>query len=98
VNGPRPGDPLTRYVAARITWFRKTRGWSQRELAEKTGLSAPCITSYEAGSRGIPLRSVGLIAEAFGVRPWVLIMEDCPVCRNKARPGWVCGNCGLGSR
>ena len=60
----------------RIKELRKERGWTQFQLAEKTGISLASIKLYESG-KGIPSeRSNGTLetlATTFGVFPeWIL--------------------------
>ena len=43
-----------------IQFFRKQKGWTQKELAEKMMASEKAISAYETGSRGI---STSLLAE-----------------------------------
>lgn len=31
--------------------YRKRKGWTQRELAERLGVTTPTITQYETGAR-----------------------------------------------
>lgn len=64
----------------RIQQLRKERGWTQKQLADNTGISLQSIKLYERGA-GIPSnkRSNGTldkIAEVFGVFPeWIISGE-----------------------
>ncbi|PNU20612.1 transcriptional regulator [Geothermobacter hydrogeniphilus] len=48
------------YLAVQIKSFRKQRGWSERELAERAGISRATLQKIEAGDPGC---SVGLVFE-----------------------------------
>jgi transcriptional regulator with XRE-family HTH domain len=48
--------------------IRKTKGLSQCELAEKTGLSQRMIHYYEHNPRSLPIERLSLLANALGVR------------------------------
>lgn len=48
-----PRHPLLDHFGARVRSLRKTRGWSRRELAERTGISERFLADVESG-RGNP--------------------------------------------
>lgn len=54
-------------LAQRLRYYRKLRGLSVRELAEKAGVSVSYIYAIESGARGSNASKLGLIAEALGV-------------------------------
>jgi transcriptional regulator with XRE-family HTH domain len=60
-------SPLAVQVGSRIRGLRRTRGWSQRELAGRAGLSSQRLSKYERGDHAPPLRTLIRIARAFGV-------------------------------
>ena len=45
---------------------RENKGWTQRELSEKTGIAIPNISLMEAGKRPIGARTAKQLAEALG--------------------------------
>ncbi|CAN7658307.1 helix-turn-helix domain-containing protein [Aquipseudomonas alcaligenes] len=51
----------------RLVWFRSGAGITQRELAERSGVSLPQITRYESGKSAPRLAAVMKIARALGV-------------------------------
>ena len=53
-----PGD----YLVVR----RENRGWTQKELSERTGIAVPNISLMEAGKRPIGARTARKLAEALG--------------------------------
>ncbi|WP_367305553.1 helix-turn-helix domain-containing protein [Alicyclobacillus acidocaldarius] len=54
-------------LAQRLRYYRKLRGLSVRELAERAGVSVSYIYAIESGARGSNAAKLGLIAEALGV-------------------------------
>jgi transcriptional regulator with XRE-family HTH domain len=48
--------------------FRKAKGWSQEELAEKSSLHRTYIGSIERNERNVSLINIQRIAHALGVR------------------------------
>ncbi len=54
-------------LSENIKKLRKKLGWSQEQLAEKTGVSAPYITQIEVGKRTPSLDIVEKLATALGV-------------------------------
>lgn len=51
----------------RIKYWREKRGMTQPQLAEKTGLSQPAISTLETGRRRFQVNELKLIADALGV-------------------------------
>ena len=63
----RPGD---RFSGERLRTLRRARGYSQRELAEKAGVSLATVALAE-GDKQIPYPStIRLFARALGVEPF----------------------------
>jgi transcriptional regulator with XRE-family HTH domain len=46
---------------------RKTKGYSQQELADRVALSRPSIVNIELGRQGISLEQLYVLASALGV-------------------------------
>lgn len=59
--------PIETILSENIKTLRKKLGWSQEQLAEKTGVSAPYITQIEVGKRTPSLDIVEKLASALGV-------------------------------
>lgn len=53
-------------VGGRIRAWREGAGWSQRELAERLGVTQAAIHNWESGQRQPSLRMLSQIARAFG--------------------------------
>ena len=64
--------PIETVIRENIKKLRKSLGWSQEFLAEKTGVSAPYITQIEVGKRTPSLDIVEKLAAALGVEYKVL--------------------------
>jgi len=55
-------------ISERIRELRKTRGWTQQQLAEKTRLSFNAITKIEQGLAKSPtLRTLTKLADVFNI-------------------------------
>ncbi|ORJ57586.1 helix-turn-helix transcriptional regulator [Geothermobacter hydrogeniphilus] len=55
------------YLAVQIKSFRKQRGWSERELAERAGISRATLQKIEAGDPGCSLGLVFEVATLVGL-------------------------------
>lgn len=60
------GGPMAAY-GARLRRLREERGWTQEELAARTGYSSKHISGIEIGSRPSTLRFSGAVDMAFGL-------------------------------
>ncbi|MFI8257555.1 helix-turn-helix transcriptional regulator [Streptomyces filamentosus] len=59
-------SPMAAY-GARVRRLREERGWTQEELAERTGYSSKHISGVEIGGRPSTLRFSGAVDRAFGL-------------------------------
>lgn len=57
----------------RLSEMRKSRGWSQERLAEKSGLARSYVGGVERGQRNIALLNICKLAEALELPPAVLL-------------------------
>lgn len=57
----------------RLKELRTAKGWTQREVAEKAGISLSYYTELELERKQINARRMEAIAKAFGVEPFELI-------------------------
>lgn len=55
-------------LGKRIRNFRKTRGFTQEELGEKSGLSYKYIGEVERGKVNVSLESLGRVADALSLK------------------------------
>lgn len=60
-------------VAATIRAERAARGWTQDQLAEKSGVSRPTIARFELGERVPDVMQLYRLAAAFGLHTSALI-------------------------
>lgn len=62
-----------------LRYWRKQRGLSQRELADRTGLSQSVISKYENGNSlyGIPSEVLEELVEKLGMTMGGFYGEDC---------------------
>lgn len=52
----------------RIRELRLARGWTQEELAERTGFHRNYIGMAERGERNVSLRNLAVMSKAFGIK------------------------------
>ncbi|WP_306150675.1 helix-turn-helix domain-containing protein [Roseovarius sp. MMSF_3281] len=60
----------------RLKELRKEKGWTQREVAEKAGISLSYYTELELEKKQINAGRMEAIAKAFGVQPFELIRSN----------------------
>lgn len=64
-------------VRLRITEIREVKGWSQAELARRSGVPQPTISRLESGkTRTIDLDNLENLADALGVDAGYLIVHE----------------------
>ena len=60
-------------IGIRISYFRKLRGLSQEQLAERAGISPGFLSQVEAPGMAV---GISLIAEALEIPPYKLLQFD----------------------
>lgn len=74
---------LEKTVAANLTELRKSRQWTQLDLAEKISYSDKTVSKWERGE-GLPdLKTICQLAELFGVTVDYFVTEDAAADREK---------------
>lgn len=64
-------------VGVRIRIARAARGWSQRELAQRTGFDATAVSHWERGERLPSIESLRELSRALGVTAdWLLGLDE----------------------
>ena len=71
-------SPLLTQIGAQIRELRRTRGVTQRALAEQAELSPRFLAQVEAGEGNISVKRLAAIASALGVRPAELLEPRTP--------------------
>jgi transcriptional regulator with XRE-family HTH domain len=68
---PRPRSPYAveaaELLGARISGARRERRWSQRELAERAGITSETLSKIEHGNLGVAVGTVFEVAALVGV-------------------------------
>ena len=59
----------------RVREMRRERGWTQEDLAAKSGLNRPYLSLVETGKRNITLRQAEVLAKTFGVRLGIMMRD-----------------------
>jgi transcriptional regulator with XRE-family HTH domain len=62
-------EPVYRLLGAKIEQMRTILGWTQKELADKVGLTRCSITNIESGRQRLLLADVETFARAFNTLP-----------------------------
>lgn len=70
---PTQAAEVNRAFGARVRTGRKERGWSQRALAQKTGLHWTYVGQVERGERNVSLYTILRIATGLGVEAGLLL-------------------------
>jgi len=65
--------PFAVEFGLRVRARRTELGWTQQQLAERTGLHFTYVSSVERGQRNVTLRTVVRLAEAMAVNPAWLV-------------------------
>ncbi len=64
-------------IQIRVQELRDAKGWSQAELARRSGVPQPTISRIEAGESGsITLANLERLADALGVNAALLIVHE----------------------
>lgn len=63
-------------MAQRVRAFRKLKGFTQDELAERLGVSIAVLGSIERGTRRADGKMIRKISEALGISPEELLPAD----------------------
>jgi XRE family transcriptional regulator, aerobic/anaerobic benzoate catabolism transcriptional regulator len=71
----RSPDSVLRELGARTRALRLERGWTLREVSERTGVSARFLVQLEAGRGNISVRRLAEVARAFDTTAAALLAE-----------------------
>lgn len=67
-----PGE-FTVQVGQRVRGFRRARGWTQADLAERVGMTRASVANLEAGRQNIGIERLALFAQSLDVPPAELL-------------------------
>ena len=67
---------IRRQVGLNVQRIRRTRGWSQEELAFESGLHRTYISGIERGARNPTITVLKELADALGEPPSTLLKPD----------------------
>lgn len=62
-------ETILRYIAANVLRLRDARGWTQAQLAEKTGLTRRYVQLLETGQANPTVKVLIAVGDALGVAP-----------------------------
>lgn len=63
-------------LSEKITTHRRSRGWSQEELAEKLGVSRQSVSKWESGLATPEIDKIVMLSEIFGVSTDYLLKDE----------------------
>lgn len=63
-------------IGENLEKYRKLKGYTQSELAEKAGMSVPFYANLERGAKGLSLKNMSALATALDVSIDYLIFGD----------------------
>lgn len=66
-------------IGMRIRALRKRRKWTILELSQKTGIGRAMLGFIERGDRRATTENIHALAEAFNVKPGLLIDPELPL-------------------
>ena len=95
------------FFSENLSTFRKEKGWTQSELAEKLGVKANTISNYEKGISTPDYKIIAKLRELFEMPTDVLLYSNLSegkekfgewVCRDKDSTGWRTFKISLGEK
>ncbi len=69
-----------RTIGAKVLYYRRLKGWTQKDLSEASGVSRSRISDIECGKGPYNIESILLIAQALDVECQELLTRD-DTCR-----------------
>jgi hypothetical protein len=87
-------------AAANIRALRQRNGWTQAQLGQLMGWTAPSTVCAAEGHRGERQRrfarwEIDQLATIFGI-PATQLLTQCATCSGHPPPGYACLTCGTG--
>ena len=75
VKKKHPGKPLAQRLGTQIATLRKTKEWTQADLAERIGVEPETISRFERGATTPSLQTLEKISHCLRVRIGELLAE-----------------------
>lgn len=72
----RPGTPINRRIGERVQQARRRKGWTQKELADKSHVSFAVISRLETGVQSVSAERLAVIARLLGLSLDYVCSED----------------------
>lgn len=76
-----PVDPIRSLFAHNVRRLRASRGWSQFELADRSGFHKTYIGDLERAERNITIDNIAKLARGFGVEADEFFRPVAPAAR-----------------
>ena len=68
---------VEKQIGKNIRFYRKQRGWTKAELAERVGIMRELVDHYETSAQVVNLYTIIRIANALNVHPdWLLAWKQ----------------------
>lgn len=67
MKASRMGTPINPRIGERIQLARRRRDWTQKELADKAGVSFAVISRLETGLQSVSAERLAVIARLLGI-------------------------------
>ncbi len=71
-------------IGANVARYRKKRGLTQKEFAEKIGLSYPFVAGLECGQHSTTIKTLKKIADSLSVEPCQLLAGEDDIILSKS--------------
>jgi len=76
VANRKPSQAIRDRIAGNLKWFRKIRGLTQEELANRCGMVKNYISNVEQGNVNICLANLETIAKGLDAEAWELVTKE----------------------
>jgi transcriptional regulator with XRE-family HTH domain len=77
-------DTTRKALADNVRSLRDHHGWSQTELAKRSGVKQTTISALERGVHAATIDTITNLAVALRVTPWSLLMPGIPPTNHRA--------------
>jgi transcriptional regulator with XRE-family HTH domain len=77
-------------IGRAVAVCRATKGWTQGELGERSGLTSSALSLVEAGRRDLSLEALGRLSAALGLPVYLLMLLASTPAEIEAAPAEAC--------